>query len=674
MAVEKLEAVANLDQERIDTFKQLFPEAIADGKINFDVLRDLLADASEDDADNAEHFGLFWPGKREARRLAALPSKGTLAPVPGEGVDEEKTENIFIEGENLEVLKILKKSYAGKIKMIYIDPPYNTGQDFIYKDDYSEPLESYLRRTGQSDEEGNLLVSNSKADGRFHSNWLNMIYPRLKLARELLRDDGVIFVSIDDNEVHNLREVMNEVFGEENQIAILVWEKTRKNDAKLFSVGHEYLVVYAQSKATLNELKVIWREAKPGAKEILEQYQSLRATYGSDNKTIETELRDWYKQLPEKHPSKKLSRYKQVDKSGPWRDRDISWPGGGGPRYDVIHPETKQPCKVPERGWGFATEESMKRQIALGLVVFREDHTKPPFRKAHLMPIPEEVDDEWIEDNDEESDGEEEEAGLQVMPSVIYKQSQVAVKLLRKLMGKKLFDNPKDHEVIARLIRYCTSKDGDIVLDFFAGSATTAHSIFELNSKEKIARKFILVQLPEETKLKDYLTIAELSKDRIRRASDHYQKAEAESLRFAQGFLDLGFRVFKLTSSNFRRWQAQEEENIGGLILQAEQKALTPLVDGAKEPDVLTEIALLEGFALSAKQTRTEEFARNKVTCITDGFNAHRLYVCLDRELWEETVDLVERLPKESVFYCFDNALSDAAKIQLAECCRVVTI
>ena len=285
---------------------------------------------------------------------------------------------------------------------------------------------------------------------------------------------------------------MDEIFGRQNFIAQLVWEKGRKNDAKFFSVGHEYMMVYAKSMDLLRKQKTVWREPKPGAKEIWNEYTKLRSSLGEDDAAIEKSLREWYKALPAKHPSKSLSRYKHIDKNGPWRDRDISWPGGNGPRYDVIHPVTKLPCRVPERGWGFASPEAMQNQINLGLIEFREDHTFPPFRKAHLHPIPEELGDTEV---DEEDDGENpENIGLQVMPSVIYKQSQVAVKYLRRLMGKKVFENPKDFEVIARLVRYLT-QPGDIILDSFAGSGTTGHSVLQQNSEDGGGRRFILIEM-----------------------------------------------------------------------------------------------------------------------------------------------------------------------------------
>ena len=256
--MEKLRPTFTFTEDLLRQLQQVVPEAFADGKINWETLREALGEHLEDETQ--EHFGLTWPGKREARRLAALPPQGTLVPAPGEGVDEETTHDIFIEGENLEVLKLLQKSYAGRIKMIYIDPPYNTGNDYIYEDDYSEPLEAYLKRTGQMDEAGHKLTTNTRASGRFHSRWLSMMYPRLLLARQLLREDGVIFVSIDDNEVHHLRQVMNEVFGEENFVACLptIMNLKGNNDQYGFAGTHEYTIVFVNNKeaAVLGEFEL----------------------------------------------------------------------------------------------------------------------------------------------------------------------------------------------------------------------------------------------------------------------------------------------------------------------------------------------------------------------------------------------------------------------------------
>jgi adenine-specific DNA-methyltransferase len=252
MPIEKLRPSFTFDEDRLAQLWTVVPEAFADGQVNWETLREALGKHLEEE--DQEHFGLFWPGKREARRLASQPSKGTLIPQSGLGVNEESTRNLFIEGDNLEVLRLLQKSYARRVKLIYIDPPYNTGNDFIYPDDYSEPLDAYLRRTGQADEAGQLLTTNTRASGRFHSNWLSMMYPRLLLARQLLREDGVILVSIDDNEVHNLRQLMNEVFGDESFLACFIWHRRRNPDSRnqdRASTDHEYVLAYRRPEATL---------------------------------------------------------------------------------------------------------------------------------------------------------------------------------------------------------------------------------------------------------------------------------------------------------------------------------------------------------------------------------------------------------------------------------------
>lgn len=443
--------------------------------------------------------------------------------------------NKIIHGDNLEALKSLLPEYEGKIKCVYIDPPYNTGNEgWIYNDNVND--EKIKKWLGQ-------VVGKEGEDLSRHDKWLCMMYPRLKLLNKLLADDGVFLISIDDYEVHNLRILLNEIFGTHNFIAQLVWDKTRKNDAKLFSVGHEYLIVFAKSLSKLKGLNTIWREQKAGAREIVGYWKVLQGKFGDDFEQIQTALREWYKSLPKNHPSKKLSRYKWVDKFGPWRDRDISWTGGGGPRYDVIHPITQLPCAVPERGWGFATSQEMERQINLGLVVFREDDTKPPIRKAHLLPIAEELDNDdlnlsEIEENDEDESNEADEAGLQVMSSVFNKQAQVSVKLLRKIFsGKKVFPNPKDHEVLMRMFNYVTSKDS-IFLDSFAGSGTTAHAVLKLNQEDGGNRKFILIETM------DYAET--ITAERVRRVMQGYgeNSKAVEGLGGAFDFYEIGERIF----------------------------------------------------------------------------------------------------------------------------------
>lgn len=681
--------------DKIRAIAASFPEALAEGKVDFEKLRESLGDLVDDQPDR---FTFSWAGRRNAIRISQIPSRAALVPVEKESLDFERTQNVFIEGENHEVLKLLYKSYFGRVKMIYIDPPYNTGGDFIYPDNFADPIDTYLKITGQKDSAGNLLTSNPETGGRFHSNWLSMMYPRLLLARQLLDEDGVIFVSIDDNEAQHLRMLMTEIFGGENFIAQLVWEKGRKNDAKLFSVGHEYMMAYARSLAFLREKKTVWREPKPGAAEIWEQYLRLREKYGGDYKALEKELREWYQRLPKKHPSKALSRYKHVDKDGPWRDRDISWPGGGGPTYDVIHPKTKKPCKVPDAGWRFPKPEEMERQIKLGLVVFRDDHTQPPFRKAHLRPVMEELDeDEGPIANGEEGE-EDAPVGMQVMPSVIYKQSQVAVKYLRKLFGAKVFDNPKDHEILAKIIRYCTSsREHDIILDFFGGSCATAEAVLSLNREDKGNRRFIMVQLPETTPAKSearkagYRTVSDLGKERIRRVIAELRKSTAGKLDLdSRGQTeDLGFRVFKLAESIFKRWDDPEEKDAVAYAGQIEMFS-DPLVPGWKPKDLIWEVALKEGFGLNtrievfqgagegkkgkgAKGSEPAEGKGNMRYRVVDPDKGQSFVICLDDKVGRDALAGLD-LKKDAVFVCRDCALDDETASNLAAQCVLKTI
>ena len=622
MTIKKIEAQApeaqsaNLVADNIAKLRAMFPELLTETgngtAINVDVLKSLVGDVTAFDGD--EKYGLNWHGKRKARQIALTPSTGTLRPCPDESVDWDTTQNLMVEGDNLEVLKLLQKSYGrdgGQVRVIYIDPPYNTGKDFVYSDDFKNNIENYQQLMGWRDKDGERISSlaslkNTEASGRFHTDWLNMIYPRLKLARTLLTADGVILVSIDEHEITNLRSVMDEVFGEENFLSCLTWEKGRKNDAKFFSNGHEYVLVYAKSQSHLREHKTLWREEKPGARDIWEKYLELRATHENQDKLIEAGLQAWYSDLPKAHPAKKWSRYKRVDQNGPWRDRDISWPGGSGPRYDVPHPVTRLPCAVPERGWIYSTPEEMQRQISLGLVEFREDHTEPPFRKAHIRPIPQEIDsvDSEGDDAEEPEDSEdEEEFATQVRGSYFYKQSQVSVKYLRALFGKKVFNNPKDLDEIAKLIRYTTSDDPNaVVLDFFAGSGTTGEAVMRLNSQDNGRRRYILVQLPEPLDPKDKqqkvaaqyceaigkpLNIAELTKERLRKAGNAIKVEKPDW----NG--DAGVRIFKLDTSNIRAWNPKTSDLKTSLFDHLEH-----LESGRTSDDILYEVLLKLGLDL----------------------------------------------------------------------------
>lgn len=584
------------DQTEINVarIRELFPGCVtetrgADGSVrlavDFDQLKQELSDSLVEGSQ--ERYHLNWPGKREALLTANAPIAKTLRPARDESVDFDTTKNLFIEGDNLDALKLLQETYLGKVKLIYIDPPYNTGKDFIYKDNFVATKVAFGLVSGERDVEGGKLVSNPESRGRFHTDWLNMIFPRITLAKRLLSNEGLMLISIDDAEQASLRRLCDQVFGEQNFVAQLVWEKGRKNDAKYFSVGHEYMLVYARDLVALRDRGEMWREEKPGARDIWAEFLRLKGLLGEDYAAIEEALGKWYSELPKGHPAKRWARYKRVDKYGPWRDRDISWPGGDGPRYDVIHPVTKKPCAVPEAGWRYTLPEEMQRQIKLGLVEFRADHTEPPFRKAHIRPIPDEEADDQVDGNDEGDDEEgSAELATQVRGSYFYKQSQVAVKYLRKLMGAKVFSNPKDHEELAKLIEYLTPRDREaIVMDFFAGSGTTAEAVFHANATYGSNHRFILVQLPESleealltttgtakktvqaaiTLLKQRdrpLLLSEVTKERIRRAGIVATKDAEGDRKWGPGF-----RVLKIDSSNmadvYYTPDALEKEKLG---------------------------------------------------------------------------------------------------------------
>ncbi|WP_270495641.1 DNA methyltransferase, partial [Citrobacter gillenii] len=307
-----------------------------------------------------------------------------------------------------------------------------------------QTLDTYLAYAGLLDDEGKKFTTNTTSEGRFHSKWMNMIYPRLFLARNLLQDDGVICISINDRELYNLKQLTDQIFGEENFISTLVWEKGRKNDAKRVSVGHEYMVLYAKNLAFIEEITQPWREPKEGIQEIINVYNKAKSIYFEQFEKISEELISFYKSLDADHPSKKYARSRFVDQRGIWRDNNISWPGGGGPKYDLLHPITGQPCKVPDDGWRFV-ESTMKQKIHEGYIHFRDDHSQPPILKSYLYIDPESA------TSDEDAGGKK-----QVMGSVFYRHSQPSNDVIKDLFGEKVFENPKDHEILARLFDYCT--------------------------------------------------------------------------------------------------------------------------------------------------------------------------------------------------------------------------
>ena len=603
---------ADVVAENVEHLKVLFPEAFTEGKVDFDVLKQLLGGAVDE---REEKYGLNWHGKRQARQLALTPSTGTLRPCPEESVDWDTTKNLMIEGDNLEVLKLLQKSYAGKVKLIYIDPPYNTGKDFVYRDDYRDNIRNYLELTGQIDGDNRKLSSNTEASGRFHTDWLNMIYPRLKLARNLLTEDGFFVVSIDDRELASLRTLLNEVLGEENFVAVLVFDRNRKNDAKLFSVGHEYMVVYARHRALLTEQNVRLRSKKDGVEEVREVFERLCKLHGANWTEVARGLREFYATFEEDDPRLPLARYTKVDERGPYRtDRDSSWPGGGGPRYDVPHPVTGNPCKVPSRGWVWSTYERMKEEIDKGNIFFGADETTIPGVRTNLF-----------------------EGDVQVMRSVIFSYAQKASQDFAKLFnGKKVFDNPKSYVDLERLVDYL-SKPGELVLDFFAGSGTTGHAVILANRSAKKLRRFITVQLPEQLDPTDKdqkvasdfcdeigkpRTLAELTKERLRRAG---KKIREENPLFAG---DIGFRIFKLDTSNIRAWEPDHDDLDGALL-----ENIDHIEPGRSEQDILYEVLLKLGLDLCVP-IETRNIAGKSVRSIGAG----TLIACLDEKITREDV------------------------------------
>ena len=636
--------------ENLERLKALFPEVFSEGKVDFRTLRQLLGDTVDD---GEEKYGLNWHGKRRARQLALTPSTGTLRPCPEDSVDWDTTQNLMIEGDNLEVLKLLRKSYAGKVKLIYIDPPYNTGKDFVYPDDYTDGLKNYFVLTGQVDDEGRNISSNTEASGRFHTRWLNMLYPRLRLARDLLRPDGAIFCSCDEAEHPRLREMMDELFGQENFVADLVWAAGRKNDSRLISVSHEYIVCYVRDAEYLAEHRIVWRQRKRGLEDIYAVHKRLSQRYGSDYESITSGLKSWYRQLADSHPAKAHKHYCYADARGVYFPSDISWPGGGGPDYEVLHPRTRKPVRVPSRGWKTPDPEKMQEWIDNDRIHFGSDEDSVPCIKSYLS-----------------------ERERQTPYSVFYKDGRAATKRLRKLMDGDHFDFPKDEMVIQEIVEMMTSSD-DIVVDLFAGSGTTGHATIVQNSADAGRRRFILVQLPEPldpgnrnqkvaAEFCDRLcvprNIAELTKERLRRAA---RKLKEENPSY-EG--DLGFRVFKLDTSNMRVWNPKPDDLEGAL-----RSSLGHIEPGRTEQDILCELLLKLGLDLCAP-VETRIIAGKSVYAVGAG----TLIACLDEAIsrddseplalgiadWHDELSSVG----ESIIIFRDSAFcDDVAKTNLAE-------
>ena len=580
----------NIEQTNLDKLRSVFPECVSEGKLDIDKLLSLCGEYIDNDF---EKYKFEWKGKADCLRLAQKRSTGTLRPCPEESVDWDTTQNLYIEGDNLEVLKLLQTAYYRKVKMIYIDPPYNTGNDFVYADDFADPMARYKEVTQQT------TKSNPETMGRFHTNWLNMMYPRLRLAANLLRDDGVIFISIDDNEVTNLTRLCNEVFGEENHMITLIWHRRQMADSRnqdKASTDHEYVLVYKKSDAVLRGREI------------------------------------------------DKSKYSNPDNDprGPWFSADLTGLADKEHRpnlhYDVQNPETGIVYPPnPTRGWS-CSRDTMQRLINEGRILWPSKPTGRPRQKKFL------------------SDVGQTETSFSSMLDVGF--TTEGTRILQELFDGKVFSYPKPVSLIQTLIEQGSSDD-DIVLDFFAGSSTTAQAVIQQNIKDQKSRKFILVQLPEQTGLDSYPTICEIGKERIRRAGkkileEHAQVTMAEDKQP----LDVGFRVFKLDTSNLETWDATPIENEQlDLLYQRMNSMIHRVKPERTDLDMIYEIMLKLGVPLTYSVT---PFSINNKNVYGVGDDC-LLLVCLAENVQPEDVEQMTEYAPAKIIISRDSFADDTA-------------
>ena len=626
-------------QLNMDALYQIAPSVFTESRdektgelkrvVNFDALRQLLGDNAVDES--SETYEFRWVGKDAAKAEAARAIDKTLRPVVEDSVDWDTTKNLYIEGDNLEVLKLLQRSYMGKVKMIYIDPPYNTGNDFVYHDDFAMSSDEYEEASEIFDELGNKYVKNTETSGRFHSDWCNMMYSRLMIARSLLTDDGIIFISIDDNEVNNLRKIVTEIFGEVNFVAEMVWQGGKVNTARFISTSHEYIISFAKDLKYCSDHNVVWKEHKKGLEPIYAKANSILAQY-KDLKVATEKFKDWFKnEAPE--DSKAHAHYCNLDKKGPYCMDNVSRVGGG--KYCIVNPINGLTINPPSRGWVYGKEEDFWKAVDEGILEF-QDNNKLPILKRYLK------------DNE-----------LQLLDTVFYKDRRGAKIRLRTLLGGEYFDFPKDEEVLANLIGAFTKEDS-IILDFFSGSGTTAHSTLIQNCIDNCRRKYIIVQLQEETpedsesRKAGFNTIPDIAKERIRRAGKKIKEASPLTTQN----LDTGFRVFRVDSSNFENVERTPKEyNQGMLDLFADN-----IKSDRSDLDLLFGSILAWGLQLDLPM-ETEEVDGCKIYTVNDG----DLVACFAEKVTDKVIEaMAEKEPLRVLFRdsCFD---SDDKKINLFE-------
>lgn len=559
-------------RDNVAVLADLFPDAVVDGRVDLDVVRDLLGEKAE--ASGTETSGLRWVGMSEARRLSTVPATSTLLPCPDESVDWDDTKNIVIEGDNLEVLRLLRRGYTSKVDVIYIDPPYNTGNDFVYDDKRGATIAEHEAEAGLRDDEGATQTGagSDRAEERrqsanLHAKWLSMMYPRLLVAHSLLKETGVLIAAIDDTEHARLKLLLDRVFGAENFAANVIWQGSGRNDSRFTSAGIDYMLIYVKSKASLVEQDQRWIEKKSGSDEVASAVHKAWEESNHDPTRATEALKRWWQTAPE-DIAKGLggSRgYREIDENGRAFSRgDLRKPTPTSrSRYDLHHPVTGGTVPMHPNGWVFSPE-TMAEKIAEGRILFGADHTTAPRQKRYL----------------------DEMEAQSIRPS--FEQDRAAAGIrLRKLLGSDAFDYPKDETVLAKWINAVTSGRRDsLVLDFFAGSGSTGHAVMDLNAADGGIRRYILVQLDEPVNKDGYETIADITRERLRRAGARI----AENLTLESAEIDLGFRSYRLAPSNIRPWDGTGELNL--------IEAVDNLVEGRTTDDLLVEMMLRLGIDL----------------------------------------------------------------------------
>ena len=661
---------ANITDMNIEKIAALFPNCITEtadenGKpkkaVNFEMLRAML---SEDIAEGDEAYEFTWVGKKAAIAEANRPIRKTLRPCVEESVNWDTTENLYIEGDNLEVLKLLQESYLGKVKMIYIDPPYNTGNDFIYRDDFAVSADDYAEESGQLDEDGNRLFKNTDSNGRFHSDWCSMIYSRLMLARNLLSDDGLIFISIDDNEQENLKKICDEVFGTENYVVhFTIASNSSKNNSKYVSVTHEYLICYAKNIKSLPEN---WQVSRNATDEYVKRAMQLVKSDLSQEE-IHNELLALTK-YPRFY---EFDHFTYADKKGVYQTSDLTAPSGKN-KYDIIHPITKKPCSCGTRGWAY-NEENMQALLENDMIAFGETEATIPRLKNYLM----------------------DKSNLTVLPkSVLFFDSQGSTKWMKaQNFG---FDFPKAIEYMKYTLSMYPEKDFTI-LDFFSGSATTAHAVMQLNAEDGGHRKFIMVQLPEETDEKSeaykagYKNICEIGKERIRRAGQRIVEEQAHLLNAARSgilqkgkafaefttsenaiktqneiknTLDIGFRVLKLDDTNM--------EDVYYTPAETTQTMLAGFESNIK-PD-RTDLDLLFGCLLDWGLPLSMPYSSEQIEGVTvHTYNDGDLIACFDKAIPESVIKTIAKRQPLRVVFRDDSFADSPSKINVSEIFKMLS-